>query len=149
MCLIQGRSNFFNDIVIQASSVRTGISILGVATGRQSKISKELFLNIEIQGLSVSSFHHCDVRGVTRAPCILIRNIKEAGSARSEISGKVINNLGVVVRVGERCAVGFKGPTRDDTGIEYVREIYTYPSPSQIQEKFRVPCVFRSSDWGV
>ena len=64
-------------------------------------MSKDLLSHSTIQGLSVSSLCHCDVGGVTREPFILIHNIKEAGSVREEIYGKLIINLDVVVRVEE------------------------------------------------
>ena len=51
---------------------------------------KDLFLHSEIQGFSMYSFRHCDVVGVTRSPCILINNIKEAVSVREETYRKVI-----------------------------------------------------------
>ena len=45
--------------------------------------------------------------------------------------------------------MGYTGPNRYDAGIEDVREISTHPSPSKLQEKFRVPCVCRRTSWGV
>ena len=45
--------------------------------------------------------------------------------------------------------MGCTGPTRDYAVIEDVSEISTHPSSSQLQEKFRVPCAFRSTVWGV
>ena len=120
---IQGIGNFVSDIIIQLSSDRTGISTLGVASGRNSKMSKELLSHSAIQGFSISSFLHCDVRGVTMALCILINNIKETGSVREEISWNVTSNLDMVARVEERCAMGCTGTTSNYVGIEYVREI--------------------------
>ena len=90
----------------------------------------------------MSYFRNCDVGGVTSLPCIIIHNIKEIGSVREEISGKVTRKLDAVVRVEERCDVGCTGPTSYDAGIEHIMEISTHPSPSQLQEKFRLPCVF-------
>ena len=59
-----------------------------MTTGRHSKVSKDILsLNLN-QGFSVSSFRHCGVGGVTRTPCILIHNIKEAGSLREGLSEK-------------------------------------------------------------
>ena len=75
-CLIQGRVNFFSDIVIQLSSARPGLSILGMATEIHSKISKDLLSHNAIKGLCVFSFLHCGVEGDVRAICILICNIK-------------------------------------------------------------------------
>ena len=49
----------------------------------------------------MSSFCNCDVGGVTRDPFIRIHNIKEAGSLREEIYGKLIIKLDVVVRIEE------------------------------------------------
>ena len=49
----------------------------------------------------MSSFRHCDIGGVKRAPYILIHNIKEAGSVREGLSGKVIRKIDAVVRVEE------------------------------------------------
>ena len=129
LCLIQVGSNFVSDIVIQLISDRLGISILGVASGRNYKISKDLLLHSVPQGFSVSSLRNCDIRGVTRALCILIHNIKEAGSLREGLSGKVISKMDVVVMIKEKCAVGCTGPTTDDTGMEDVRDISTYPTP--------------------
>ena len=120
-----------------------------MTTGRHYKNSKELFSHRKIQGFSISSFRHCDVGGVTRPPCILIHNIKESGSVQEETSRKVIRKLYAVLRVGEQCYVGCTVPTIYDTGMEDVREISTHPSPSQLQEKFRVPCVLRRMGWGV
>ena len=99
LCLIQGRSNFVFEILIKFRSARHDLSFLGVATGRHSRICKELLLHIEIQGFTVSSLFQCDVGGSTRAPCILIYNIKEEDSVRKEVFGEVIRKLDVVVRV--------------------------------------------------
>ena len=77
----------------------------------------------------MSYFRHCDVGGVKRDPCILIHNIKETGSVMEELSGKVIRKLDAVVRVEEQCAIGCTGQTRNDAGIEDVRDIYTHLSP--------------------
>ena len=62
------------------------------------------------------SFCHCDVGGVTRAPCIFINNIKEVGSVREGLSGKVIRKKDAVVQVKELCAVGCTKPTRNESG---------------------------------
>ena len=132
LCLIKGRRNFISDIFIQLRSVRPGISILGVVTGRHSKISKDLLLHSAIKGFYVSPFCHCDVGGVTRAPYILSHNINEEGSVREDISRKVIRKLDAVVRVQEQCAVGCTVLISDETGIEDVREISTHPSTSQL-----------------
>ena len=45
--------------------------------------------------------------------------------------------------------MGCTVPTIYETVIEYVREIFTHPSPSKLQEKFKVTCIFRSTVWGV
>ena len=45
--------------------------------------------------------------------------------------------------------MGCTGPTRNDAVIEDVRYIYTHPSPSQLQKRSRVPCVLRSTGWGM
>ena len=66
----------------------------------------------------MSSFRHCDVVGVTRPPCILIHNIKEAGSVWEGLSGKVIGKLEAMVQVEERCAVECTVPTSNDSEIE-------------------------------
>ena len=68
---------------------------------------------------------------------------------RKGLAGKVIRKLDVVVRVEDRCAMGCIEPTSDDAGMEYIREIYTHPLPSQLQERLRVLCIFRSTGWGV
>ena len=57
--------------------------------------------------------------------------------------------LPTVVRVEEKFSVGCTGPTSNDAGIEGVRDIYTHPSPSQLQKRFGLPCIFRSTGWGV
>ena len=57
----------------------------------------------------MSSLRHYDVGGVTSPPCILINNIKESGSVREEVYGKLIRKLYAVVRFEERCAVGCTG----------------------------------------
>ena len=74
--IIQGGRNFVCNIVIRFSCARHELSILGVTTGRHSKISKDLLLHSEIHGFSVSFFLRCDFWGVTGPPCILIHNIK-------------------------------------------------------------------------
>ena len=130
MCLIQGGINFVTNIVIQLSSDRPGISILGVANIIHFRTTKYLLSYSEIQGFSVSSFRHCDVGGVTRAPCILIHNIKESGSVREEVYRRAIKDLDAMLQVQERRAVRCTGPTTNDAGIEDVREISTHPSPS-------------------
>ena len=58
-------------------------------------------------------------------------------------AGKVISKIDAVVRVKEKYSVGCTGPTSDDTGMDDVRDIYTHPSPSQLKEKFIVPCFLR------
>ena len=45
--------------------------------------------------------------------------------------------------------MGCTEPTSDNEKIEDVREISTHPSPSQLQEKFKVTCVFWITGWGV
>ena len=97
----------------------------------------------------MSSFRHCGVGGVTIFLCIFIHDIEEAVSVREETYRKLIRKIDAVLWVEERCDVGCTGPTSDDAGIEDVREISTHPSRSQPQEKFRVPCVFRSMGWKV
>ena len=80
--LKQGRGNFVSDIVIKFSSARPGLPILGVEIGRHSKMSKDLLSHRKIKEFSVSYFCHYDAVGGKRPPCILIFNIKEAGSVR-------------------------------------------------------------------
>ena len=140
---------FFWDIFIQLISARPDLSIPEVEIGRQSRVSKDLPSHNATQGLYVSSFRHCDVGGFTISPWIFIHNINEAGSVREGLSGKVISKIDAVVLVEERCAVGYTWPTRDDSGMEEVGDISTHPSSSQLQERFRVPCVFRITGWGV
>ena len=50
----------------------------------------------------MSYFCRCGVVGVTRGPCILINNVKEAGSGREGLLGKVIRKLNAVVRADEQ-----------------------------------------------
>ena len=45
--------------------------------------------------------------------------------------------------------MGCTGPNSDVIGIEDVREISKHPSISQLQEKFRVPCVFQRTVSGL
>ena len=61
----------------------------------------------------------------------------------------MISKIDVVVQSEECCSVGCTGPTSNDSGMEEVRNISTHPSHSQLQERYRVPCVFRSTGWGV
>ena len=78
----------------------------------------------------------------------LIYNIKESGSLIEGLSGKRFKKLDAVVQVKDQCAVRCTGKSRNYSGMEEVRDIPTHPSPSQLQERFRVPCVFRSTGWG-
>ena len=130
-------------------SDRPGLSIIGVSTGRHSKMSKYLLLYREIQGFYVSSLRHCDVEIVKRSPFILINNLKEAVVVTEETYGKVIINMDAVLQIEEQFSVGCTGPTSYDAGIKDLREISTHPSPSQLKEKFRLLCVFQSTGWGV
>ena len=91
----------------------------------------------------MSSFRHCDVG------CILIHHIKEAGSVREGLSGKLISKLDAVVRVEYHFSIGCTGLTSNDSVMEEVRDISTDPSHSQLQDIFRVPGVFHSTCWGV
>ena len=99
------------------SSARPELSILGVATGRHSKVYKDLLSHNVIQGFSMSSLRHRDVGGVTRDPYILIHNIKESGSLVEGLSGKVIRKLYMVVRGEERCGLGCTVTTSDESGM--------------------------------
>ena len=65
------------------------------------------------------------------------------------LSGKVIQKLDAVVQVKDQCAVRCTGKSRNYSEMEEVRYISTHPSPSQLQERFRVPCVFQRNGWGV
>ena len=85
---------------------RPGLSILGVKTGRHSKISKDLLSYSTISGFYVSSFCHFGVGEVTRSPFIIIHNIKEEVSVREKLSGKVIRKLYNIVPVEEKYVMG-------------------------------------------
>ena len=45
--------------------------------------------------------------------------------------------------------MGCTGPSINDAGIQNIRNIFTHPLPSQLQEKFVVPFVLWSTGWGV
>ena len=54
-----------------------------------------------------------------------------------------------IIKVNERCLEGCSLHGQETTVICGVREIAVYPSPAQLQDSFRVPCVFRRTVWGI
>ena len=97
----------------------------------------------------MSSFRHCYLGEITRSPFILVHNIKEAGPLIEGLSGKVMRKMDAVVRVEDLCDVGCAVTTSNDAGMGDVREISTHPSSSQLQDRFRRPCVSRRTGWWV
>ena len=65
------REQFFCNIVINLSSDRPELSIIGVTIERHSKGSKDLISHNVTQGLYVSSLLYCGVGVFTRVPLSL------------------------------------------------------------------------------
>ena len=99
--------------------------------------------------ISVSSFCHCDIGGVTKCACVLVHNLPSSGSVQDELIGKVRRNLDSILMVNQRCLEGCDPPRQGSAAVCGVREIVVYPPPSKLQDSFRVPCVFRSMVWSI
>ena len=75
LCLLQGSCEFVVDATACLVTKISKIHILGVVSGRHYKGSKMLRDYPLTRKISVSSFRHCDIRGVTKCACVLVHNI--------------------------------------------------------------------------
>ena len=79
------------------------ISILGVASRRNSKGYNILCNYLLLREISISSFCHCDIGGAKKCASVLVHNIPPSGSVQEEINGKVRRKLDSILKVNERC----------------------------------------------
>ena len=79
LCLLQGTCAFVVDAITRLFTAILDRSIMGVALDRHSKRYKTLRNYPSSSTISVSSFRHCALGGVTKCPCVLVNNIPSSG----------------------------------------------------------------------
>ena len=82
LCLLQGSCTFVVDATTRLVTESSEIHILGVAPGRHSKGSKMLHDYPLTRKISVLSFCHCKIGGLTKFACVLVHNIPSSGSVQ-------------------------------------------------------------------
>ena len=143
LCLLQGSFAFVVDATTRLVMEISDIHILGVILGRHSKGSKMLRGYPLTRKIAVSYFRHFDKGVVTKCAYVLVHNIPSSVSVQEELNLKVRHNLGSNIKVNERFLEGYAPPVQETAVVCGVRENAVYPSPAQLQDSFRVPCVFR------
>ena len=149
LCLLQGSFAFVVDDTTRLVMEISDIHILGVISGRHSKGSKMLREYPLTRKIAVSYFRHFDKGVVTKCAYVLVHNIPSSVSVQEELNLKVRHNLGSNIKVNERFLEGYAPPVQETAVVCGVRENAVYPSPAQLQDSFRVPCVFRNMGWGI
>ena len=84
-----------------------------------------------------------------KCACVLIHNIQSSGLAQEEINGKVRCKLYSIIKVNNRCLYGCAPPGQGAAAVCGIKEIVVYPLPVQLQDSFRVLCLFSSTIWGI
>ena len=149
LCLLQVSCVFVVEANTSLLTPSLEIYILGVVSGRHSKGYKMLHNYPLTRNIPVSPFCHCDTGGATKCACVIVHNIPLSLLVQEELNIKVKRKLDSIIKVNERCLYGCSAPGQGDAVVCGMREIAFYPSPDQLQEIFRAPCVFLSTGWGI
>ena len=145
--LVQGRSHFVTHVTLELLDTRPNLRCIGVASGRRARL--EARLKKLHPGLNFGSFSHSSIGGVTKGGYVLVYNLLPVSSVKQELTRKVSRNLESVIKPDLRCASMSSSPLDvHDVGAGCL-DINVYHSPAQLIKLFRVPCVFKSSGWGL
>ena len=147
LILVQGSLGFVLGTIDQLQSLAPGIKFIALATGRRSRVVSKL--RKYNPPLSSGSFSHSDIGGVTKSNLNLIFNFPSVSTVRAELNRKINRRLDSVIKVDLRCFASSRPPSDcNDAGTD-VLDTNFCPTPLQLTKQFRVPCVYKSTGWGI
>ena len=145
--LLQGKAHFVAHVTLEVLEARPNLRCIGVASGRRSSLESKL--RKHHPGLNFGSFSHSSIGGVTKGGYVLVYNLLPVSSVKKELTRKVSRNLESVIKPDLRCSRMSSSPLDVHEVDAGCLEINIYHSPAQLTKLFRVPCVFKSSGWGL